>query len=60
MERRQRLKGRAFCHKCGQKYAVPEDELKARPGLRFRANCRNCSTAFSVRWLDGALETYIE
>lgn len=52
--------GRAFCPKCGQKYAVPEEELLRRPGIRFRATCRTCETPFSVEWRDGALKTEIE
>ncbi|MEM8884095.1 MAG: protein kinase, partial [Planctomycetota bacterium] len=51
MQKRQA--GRAFCPECGQKYAVPEDELRRRAGLRFRATCRNCGTPFSVMW-DGS------
>jgi serine/threonine protein kinase/formylglycine-generating enzyme required for sulfatase activity len=46
----QRQPGRAFCPECGQKYAVPEDELRRRAGLRFRATCRACSTPFAVLW----------
>jgi len=51
---------RAFCPKCGQKYAVPGEELRRRAGLRFRATCRSCETAFSVRWHRGDLQTEIE
>jgi len=60
MDAGKRAPGRAFCPKCGQKYAVPEEELKRHPGLRFRANCRQCSTPFSVRWQDDGLITDIE
>jgi len=49
--------GRAFCPDCGQKYAVPEDELKRRAGLRFRATCRACTTPFSVMWNGDELVT---
>jgi serine/threonine protein kinase len=52
--------GRAFCPKCGQKYAVPEPELRQRPGLRFRATCRSCETPFSVRWEEEQLITEAE
>ncbi|MHC4970973.1 MAG: bifunctional serine/threonine-protein kinase/formylglycine-generating enzyme family protein [Planctomycetota bacterium] len=56
----QQVPDRAFCPKCGQKYAVPGEELKRRAGLRFRATCRSCETAFSVRWHEGDLRTEIE
>jgi serine/threonine-protein kinase len=56
----QQVPDRAFCPKCGQKYAVPGEELKRRAGLRFRATCRSCETAFSVRWHAGDLQTEIE
>ncbi|MHC4931604.1 MAG: SUMF1/EgtB/PvdO family nonheme iron enzyme [Planctomycetota bacterium] len=49
--------GRAFCPGCGQKYAVPEQELSQRPGLRFRATCKSCNTAFSVFWEEDGLKT---
>ncbi|MHC4952712.1 MAG: SUMF1/EgtB/PvdO family nonheme iron enzyme [Planctomycetota bacterium] len=57
MQERQHKPGRAFCPECGQKYAVPEDELKRRAGLRFRATCRNCDTPFSVMWARDELVT---
>jgi len=57
VQHRQHVPGRAFCPECGQKYAVPEDELKRRAGLRFRATCRACGTPFSVMWADEALVT---
>jgi len=57
---RRRASGRAFCPGCGQKYAVPEDELRRRPGVRFRAVCRSCDTAFSVRWSGDQLVTEAE
>ncbi|MGH7163550.1 MAG: protein kinase domain-containing protein, partial [Planctomycetota bacterium] len=60
MEAGKAAAGRAYCPSCGQKYAVPEEELKRRPGLRFRATCRACETAFSVQWRDGALKTDVE
>lgn len=47
------MKDRAFCPSCGRKYAVPEEELRRREGLRFRGTCRGCGTAFRVFW-DGA------
>jgi serine/threonine protein kinase/formylglycine-generating enzyme required for sulfatase activity len=56
----QQAPDRAFCPKCGQKYAVPGEELRRRAGLRFRATCRSCETAFSVRWHRGDLQTEIE
>ncbi|MHC4938831.1 MAG: SUMF1/EgtB/PvdO family nonheme iron enzyme [Planctomycetota bacterium] len=55
MQKRQ--PGRAFCPDCGQKYAIPEDELKRRAGLRFRATCRACGTPFSVMWNGSELVT---
>ncbi len=55
-----RAPGRAFCPGCGQKYAVPEEELRQRPGLRFRASCPGCGTRFSVRWEGGELLTAAE
>jgi len=57
VQERQRQPGRAFCPGCGQKYAVPEDELKRRAGLRFRATCRACDTPFSVMWRGDELVT---
>jgi len=51
------MKDRAFCPSCGRKYAVPEDELRRREGLRFRGTCRGCGTAFRVFWTDGELRT---
>ena len=51
------MPGRAFCPDCGQKYAVPEDELRRRAGLRFRATCRACGTPFSVMWAGEELVT---
>jgi len=51
---------RAYCPQCGQKYAVPVDELRRRAGLRFRARCRACDTPFSVQWKGGALSTEVE
>ncbi|MHC4162115.1 MAG: bifunctional serine/threonine-protein kinase/formylglycine-generating enzyme family protein [Planctomycetota bacterium] len=56
----QQVPDRAFCPKCGQKYAVPGEELRRRSGLRFRATCRSCETAFSVRWHEGDLQTETE
>jgi len=55
-----RAPGRAFCPGCGQKYAVPEEELRQRPGLRFRATCPGCETHFSVRWESDGLLTETE
>ncbi|MHC4450239.1 MAG: SUMF1/EgtB/PvdO family nonheme iron enzyme [Planctomycetota bacterium] len=55
MQKRQA--GRAFCPDCGQKYAIPEDELRRRAGLRFRATCRACATPFSVMWNGSDLVT---
>ena len=60
MDARKRAPGRALCPQCGQKYSVPEEDLKRHPGLRFRANCRQCNTPFSVRWQDDGLITDIE
>ena len=39
---------------------MPEEELKLRPGLRFRATCRACATPFSVVWRDDDLITEVE
>jgi serine/threonine protein kinase/formylglycine-generating enzyme required for sulfatase activity len=47
------MKDRALCPRCGRKYAIPEEELRRREGLRFRGTCRGCGTAFRVYW-DGA------
>jgi len=55
-----RASGRAYCPGCGQKYAVPEEELKCHPGLRFRAKCPACRTEFSVRWEAGEMVTAAE
>lgn len=52
--------GRAFCPRCGRKYAVPEEELKRRPGVRFRGTCWHCDSDFVVVWKDGALGTELE
>ncbi|MHC4957219.1 MAG: serine/threonine protein kinase [Planctomycetota bacterium] len=57
MDAPRRVPGRAFCPQCGQKYAVPEEELQRHPGLRFRATCRTCSTPFNVRWVEDGLAT---
>jgi len=51
------MKDRAFCPGCGRKYAIPEEELRKREGLRFRAVCRGCGTAFRVFWDAGELRT---
>jgi len=59
VEARQHIPGRAFCPSCGAKYAVPEEELKRRPGLRFSAHCRACETDFSVTWRDERLVTEV-
>ena len=57
MDAAKRTPGRAFCPNCGQKYAVPEEELKRHPGLRFLATCPRCDTPFSVRWTDQGMIT---
>ncbi len=57
VEAQQHVPGRAFCPGCGRKYAVPEDELKRRPGLSFTARCRSCGAGFSVTWIDDGLVT---
>jgi serine/threonine-protein kinase len=51
------MKDRALCPRCGRKYAVPEEELRRREGLRFRGTCRGCGTAFRVFWDAGELRT---
>jgi serine/threonine protein kinase len=51
------MKDRAFCPTCRRKYAVPEEELRRREGLRFRGTCRGCGTAFRVFWDGGELRT---
>ncbi len=51
------MKDRAFCPGCGRKYAIPEEELRRREGLRFRGVCRGCGTAFRVFWDAGELRT---
>jgi len=52
-----RMKDRAFCPGCGRKYAIPEEELRKREGLRFRGVCRGCGTGFRVFWDAGELRT---
>jgi len=57
MEAPKRTPGRSFCPDCGQKYAIPEAQLKAHPGQKFHATCRSCGTPFTVYWGDDGLVT---